>query len=90
MCIRDSNEDLWSIIDEWIDRLKEERFMEILPILRRTFASFSAPERQKMLDLVQQKRKGKRQKKKGKNTINEARAQQVIPIIQKILGLSLS
>ena len=84
------NEDLWSIIDEWIDRLKEERFMEILPILRRTFASFSAPERQKMLDLVQQKRKGKRQKKKGKNTINEARAQQVIPIIQKILGLSLS
>ncbi len=81
------NEELWTIIDEWVDRLKEERFMEILPVLRRTFSNFSSPERQKMLDLVKQKRKGKGRKKSRKTTFNQERANQVIPIVEKILGL---
>ena len=67
--------------------MKEERFMEILPVLRRTFSGFSSPERQKMLDLVKQDKKGATRKRKTKQVIDEERAQQVIPIVETILGL---
>jgi len=82
------NEDLWAIVDEWIASLKEERFMEILPVLRRTFSGFSPPERQKMLDLVKNAKKGKSRKRKIKETINEERAKEVIPIVETILGIA--
>ena len=84
------NEDLWNILDKWMDRLKEERFMEILPILRRTFSQFAPPERQKMLDLVKQEGKGKRRRKKATATaLDPTRVQQVIPLIEKILSLQI-
>jgi len=43
---------LWSLLDQWLDWLSEERFLALLPVLRRTFAHFSKPEREKMLSLA--------------------------------------
>jgi hypothetical protein len=40
---------LWQMIDQWVDSLPHHHFQHILPTLRRTFANFSAPERQKMM-----------------------------------------
>lgn len=46
---------LWNILDEWIDELSmQPTFKEVLPLLRRTFSDFSAPERQKMMTLARQ------------------------------------
>ncbi|MEZ5041069.1 MAG: DUF5682 family protein [Saprospiraceae bacterium] len=45
---------LWRLLDEWISQLPPAPFQEVLPVLRRTFASFSPPERQKMLSLARQ------------------------------------
>jgi hypothetical protein len=42
--------ELWDILDEWVLALSEDNFREILPLLRRTFSRFSAPERQKLLE----------------------------------------
>ncbi|HRI61535.1 MAG TPA: DUF5682 family protein, partial [Saprospiraceae bacterium] len=42
--------ELWLTLDGWVRELPEETFVELLPLLRRTFSQFSAPERQKMLD----------------------------------------
>ena len=44
--------DLWTIIDEWVTELPLERFQEILPLLRRSFARFSQAERTKMLQIA--------------------------------------
>lgn len=44
--------ELWKTLDNWLRELSEETFVELLPLLRRTFSQFSQPERQKMLDLA--------------------------------------
>lgn len=36
---------LFALVDEWITGLGGDRFVEVLPLLRRTFAGFSVPER---------------------------------------------
>src|SRR6185436_17325284 len=36
---------LWRIIDGWLSTLKGDAFTLALPLLRRTFATFAAPER---------------------------------------------
>lgn len=77
---------LWNILDEWIDEMMMENFKELLPILRRTFSSFSGPERAKMLTLA----------KRGQlsNTASEEvqaidmnRAELVLPTVKLLLGL---
>ncbi len=47
---------LWQLVNRWVDELHEEEMELVLPLLRRTFANFSPGERQRMLQLVQQKR----------------------------------
>ncbi|MCW5923365.1 MAG: hypothetical protein KIS77_13555 [Saprospiraceae bacterium] len=44
--------ELWQTLDGWVRTLSPDDFKELLPLLRRTFAQFSEPERQKMLDLA--------------------------------------
>ncbi len=47
------NRELWSIIDEWVGSLTLPKFYQVLPLLRRTFASFSQVERKKLLEMAQ-------------------------------------
>ena len=82
------NEELWEILDDWVAKLAEERFMEILPILRRTFSEFSPPERQKMLDLAKQTKQRVKKGKDWKSDINEERARKIMPTLELVLGLS--
>lgn len=39
---------LWDLFNTWVCGLEEETFMELLPILRRTFSEFTSPERRKL------------------------------------------
>lgn len=39
---------VWSILDNWVNELTAEDFRDMLPLLRRAFSSFSAPERRMM------------------------------------------
>jgi len=82
------NENLWQIIDGWLAALEEERFMEILPVLRRTFSKFSHPERQKMMALAKQ---GKGTitiiEQTKETTINQERVEKVLPTLKLLLDL---
>lgn len=49
--------DLWTILNDWVGQLPGDFFREILPVLRRTFSQFTAPERSKMLDLSKNQRR---------------------------------
>ncbi len=41
--VHDTN--LWNVLDAWVCELPSERFTELLPLMRRAFSTFSAPER---------------------------------------------
>lgn len=82
------NDQLWQIVDDWIDGLQEERFMEILPVLRRTFSKFTHPERQKMLDLVKRgKMVNSTTAKQDLATLNQERIEKVLPTLKLLLDL---
>lgn len=80
---------LWSLVNRWICGLEKETFIELLPIMKRTFSEFSAPERRKLgekarnsdlLGMVQPA-------DKIEANYNRADAQKVIPVIRQLLGL---
>jgi hypothetical protein len=39
------DDDLLGVLDEWVASLGAEEFIEVLPLLRRTFGGFTEPER---------------------------------------------
>jgi len=43
---------LFALIDDWIERLTDEHFIETLPLLRRTFGQFTNPERQSLSEMA--------------------------------------
>lgn len=79
---------LWNLINTWICGLEEEVFMELLPILRRTFSEFTQPERRKLGE------KAKQHQETRTDTATPAGidyhtedASQVIPLVYKLLGI---
>lgn len=42
------DDSLWQLVDGWLMQLPAQQFTELLPLLRRTTASFSGPERQQL------------------------------------------
>lgn len=80
------NFSLWNLLDEWVAGLSEERFEEVLPLLRRTFSRFTQPERERMLHLARQGQillAGAY----GKPDFDEERAAKVLPVVRTLLGL---
>ncbi|HZZ41466.1 MAG TPA: DUF5682 family protein [Tepidisphaeraceae bacterium] len=79
---------LLSTIDNWVGAIQQDTFDAILPLLRRTFSTFAAPERRQ---IGQQLAKGKSMVADGnqdnETPIDEARARRVIPILKLILGI---
>lgn len=39
---------LWKVLDQWLSELQPDKFVELLPLLRRAFSGFSRPERRMM------------------------------------------
>jgi hypothetical protein len=72
---------LWQILDHWVAKTSSEELINILPILRRTFAHFSSSERQKMLILA----KGQTDEKKRQWNIPQ-NSQAVIHTVGTLLG----
>jgi hypothetical protein len=78
---------LWKIVDQWIEQLEEARFEELLPLLRRTFSSFSGAERKMMLDLVK-----KPPLKEKAFQLNDSQDEQeeleiIIPMLKRLLNV---
>lgn len=80
---------LWSVIDNWVIALTEDIFMQVLPLLRRTFANFSHPERRKLGEKVRSggKTLGNANMESGFDT---ERAKLGLPIIAELLGLNFN
>jgi hypothetical protein len=73
---------LFNLVDAWVVGLDGEQFDAMLPLLRRTFATYSGATRRSLSERV----------KRGVHTveaetIDEARGARVLPIMRQILGL---
>lgn len=80
------DEAIWQVLDDWVSGLSNEIFMALLPLLRRTFSTFSGPERRQMGERV---RLGVR---KAGLAVAVAdfdcdRADATLPLIAQLLGL---
>lgn len=78
---------LWSLVDQWLASLSEDHFVRVLPLVRRTFAAFEAPERRQLGERA-------RREKSGGNAAavaaewDAARAERPLPTLRAILGLN--
>ncbi|HEX3251578.1 MAG TPA: DUF5682 family protein [Pyrinomonadaceae bacterium] len=82
------NDELWQILNEWVGSVKSEIFPQLLPLLRRTFSTFTAPERSQIGALA---RRGSSARSSGlpipSDDLDEERARKVLPLVAQILGL---
>jgi hypothetical protein len=76
---------LWDIINEWIGELKEEKFVDLLPLLRRTFSDFTGPEREKILLLAKQEPGQSKVENEEVHDWDQQRAALVLPQLRRML-----
>ena len=78
---------LWGLLDGWLDSLNPEHFTEVLPLLRRTFSTFAAPERRQMGELARRSGTGGGpQHLERDEDIDEAHADRLLPTLAALLG----
>lgn len=80
------DDNLWTMLDSWIQSLEYEKFIEFLPIMRRTFSSYSKTEKEKLAQKARNFKKSTQTSEKQDNIIQED-AVKVIPLIKKFFGL---
>jgi hypothetical protein len=82
------DENLWNILDAWIAQLTPTAFLAALPLLRRAFSNLTAAERRQLGERVA---KGPDNSKTPglvlPTEFDEARANQVLPLLAQLLGL---
>jgi hypothetical protein len=83
------NPTLWQVLDAWVTQLHPETFTAILPLLRRTFSTFPAPERRQMGERVRQGQ-GSLQVQAQMGLLDRDRADMILPLIAQLLGVKIS
>lgn len=81
--------ELWAVLDTWLAGLGARDFEAMLPLLRRSFAAFQAPERRAMGELVRDLR-GAGPRPRGaalSSGLDEERAARVTPVLAHVLGV---
>ena len=79
---------LWDVINSWMMSLAEEVFLSVLPLIRRTFSTFSQPERRKVYERVQVLSDPlDRKSSYGRTSYSPEFATAPIPVLSKMLGL---
>jgi len=78
---------LWEVLDNWVTQLPGELFTALLPLLRRTFSNFSAPERRQIGEKVKQGLNPKDASNSPNiREFDEDNAAVVLPAIAQLLG----
>ncbi|HEX5503115.1 MAG TPA: DUF5682 family protein [Thermomicrobiales bacterium] len=85
---------LWVALDDWLRDLAPDTFVELLPLLRRSFSAFQPPERRAMGEKVKRLRRDARGEPALPTTgddaladLDRARADRVLPVLARILGV---
>jgi hypothetical protein len=79
------DQDLFDAIDRWVTEMPQDAFDNVLPLLRRTIATFSVPERRSIGERILAGRRDRATP--ATPGVDEARADLVMPILARILGV---
>jgi hypothetical protein len=80
------DETLFGVLDAWVAGLPGDTFTALLPLLRRTFATFEAPVRRQMGERVRRGRVAM-DGQQAAGAIDPERAARVLPLVEQLLGL---
>src|SRR6185295_14365143 len=80
--------DLWNLVNNWVLQLQEGTFVQLLPIMRRTFAQFTNAERRKLGEKVKSGESSSVTSRFKETNFNHERAEKAIPIVLKLLGIN--
>ena len=83
---------LWNLVNNWVCAQDKETFMELLPVLRRTFSEFTSAERRKLGEKARRMDSAGTSPAVGTSVmenecLNREEAKKVIPVIRQLLGL---
>ncbi|MFC0513875.1 DUF5682 family protein [Mucilaginibacter angelicae] len=84
------DQDLWQVINNWVAGLTDDIFMQVLPLLRRTFANFTNPERRKLGEKARSGGGSGHQHTNISANFDPERAKQGLPVIMQLLGLTIN
>jgi hypothetical protein len=79
---------LWELVSAWLGGLSPDAFMELLPLLRRTFGTFAAPERRALGERAAGDDDAGGVAHTSSMAVDEARAQRILPVLGHILGIA--
>ncbi len=79
---------LFALVDAWIAGIPGGSFAELLPLLRRTFSTFSTPERNTIGARARSQDRGRTPS--GPDDLDHERAERVVPTVALLLGLEMS
>jgi hypothetical protein len=77
--------DLLALLDRWVDELDEQEFVDVLPLVRRTFSTFSVPERRTIAERVDGLRQAARRRQVD-DELDLALARPALATVAMILG----
>lgn len=76
---------VWPLVDRWLASLSDEHFLRVVPLVRRTFATFEATDRR---DLGQRVRQPQAVAPVVAVDWNEERALRALPMLRELFGLA--
>ncbi|MFY0256086.1 DUF5682 family protein [Chitinophaga sp. 30R24] len=82
------DETLWKMVYGWVSQLENDIFIQVLPLLRRTFSNFTAPERKKLGEKVKSGSSTVGIKSATTGDLDDERGIKGIPVVMQILGWS--
>jgi hypothetical protein len=77
---------LLRIVDDWVSEVRGAVFDELLPVLRRTFATFAAPDRRALGTHLRRLEEGTGAAATGADDLDTERAARVLPRLAELLG----
>jgi hypothetical protein len=85
------DETLWRTLDEWLTSLQNDSFTALAPLLRRTFSTFTSPERRQIGERARGGMTSMSRAAIGTqprpDNFDQARAEAVLPLVARLLGL---
>ena len=83
------DETLWAILDAWVTDLPADVFTSLLPLLRRSFAAFAAPERRQLGERVRSGPARPATAARQAHDFDMDQADAALPLLARMLGLTL-
>ena len=80
---------LWRLVDDWLVQLREESFVALLPLLRRAFSAFTAPERRQLGQRARQPDGPGRLTSKSDGEFDHSKAEAGLRTVLMLLGVTV-